>query len=118
MKSILLKIIFICILMPCSLFAQEAENRTGEQIFKKICSGCHGKDGNTQAFGISRKLVEIPAAEMSDRLTLFYSDKNLQSSGGVSGVMSKQTSNLNKEEFNGVLLYIQQNFAADKAADK
>ncbi|MDR2789380.1 MAG: c-type cytochrome [Campylobacteraceae bacterium] len=118
MKSILLKIIFICTLIPCSLFAQGADNSIGEQLFKKRCSGCHGKDGNTQAYGISRKLVEIPAAEMSDRLTLFHSDKNLQSSGGVSGVMSKQTSNLSKEEFGGVLLYIQQNFAVDKATDK
>lgn len=101
-------------LISCSLFAHEAENSIGEQIFKKRCAGCHGKDGNTQAYGISRKLVEMPAAEMGDRLTLFHNDKNLQNSGGVSGVMSKQTSDLSKEEFSGVLLYIQQNFAADR----
>ncbi|MDR2100349.1 MAG: c-type cytochrome [Campylobacteraceae bacterium] len=90
----------------------------GEQIFKKTCSGCHGKDGRTQAFGISRKLIEIPAAEMGERLMLFHSDKNLQSSGGVSGVMSKQTATLKKDELGSVLLYIQKNFAADKSANE
>ncbi|MDR1008438.1 MAG: c-type cytochrome [Campylobacteraceae bacterium] len=116
MKSILLKVIFVfvCIIMPCSFFAQEIEDNMGEQIFKKMCAGCHGKDGKTQAYGISRKLVEIPYAEMSDRLTLFHNDKNLQNSGGVSGVMSKQASGLSKQEFSSVLLYIQQNFAPDK----
>ncbi|MDR0666373.1 MAG: c-type cytochrome [Campylobacteraceae bacterium] len=114
MKSSLLKIIFICILVPCSSFAQEAEENIGEQIFKKKCAGCHGKDGNVQAYGISRKLTEIPSAEMGDRLKLFQSDKNLQNSGGVSAVMGKQVSVLDKQEFGGVLLYIQQNFAADK----
>ncbi|MDR0762555.1 MAG: c-type cytochrome [Campylobacteraceae bacterium] len=116
MKTILLKIIFIClcIIIPCSSFAQEAEEDIGGQIFKKRCAGCHGKDGKVQAYGISRKLVEISSAEMNDRLILFNSDKNLQNSGGVSAVMSKQTSNLNQQEFNSVLLYVQQNFAADK----
>ncbi|MDR2636166.1 MAG: c-type cytochrome [Campylobacteraceae bacterium] len=105
-------------MVPCSsLFAQETEDNstlTGEQIFKKRCSGCHGKDGKTQAYGISRKLVEIPASEIGDRLTLFHSDKNLQSSGGVSGVMSKQVSTLEKQEFESVLSYVKSNFAVDK----
>ncbi|MDR1614661.1 MAG: c-type cytochrome [Campylobacteraceae bacterium] len=116
MKSIFLKIVFTCtvIAMPCSSFAQEAEDDTGRQIFSKKCSGCHGKDGNTAAFGISRKLVEISASEMGERLSLFSTDKNLQNAGGVSGVMSKQVAMLNKQEFESVLLYIKQNFATDK----
>jgi cytochrome c553 len=116
MKNILSKIIFVCvcIMIPCSLFAQETENNTGEQIFKKRCAGCHGKDGRIQAYGISRKLIEIPSAEIGDRLTLFHNDKNLQNSGGVSGVMSKQASNLTRQEFGDILSYIQRNFAADR----
>ncbi|MDR1976482.1 MAG: c-type cytochrome [Campylobacteraceae bacterium] len=118
MKNIFLKIVFVCacIMIPCSSFAQEAGDDIGEQIFRKKCSGCHGRDGKTQAFGISRKLAEMPSSEIKDRLTLFYNDKNLQSSGGVSGVMSKQTSALNKQQFDGVLSYVQKNFASDKAS--
>ena len=77
----------------------------GESIYKKRCFGCHGSEGEIKAFGISRKLTDIPADETSEKLKAF-TDKKLQGIGGATETMHKQVTAINKQEYEAVLEYV------------
>ncbi|MFV0481730.1 MAG: c-type cytochrome [Campylobacteraceae bacterium] len=100
--------VFFALIIPAFLFSQEAIN--GEDIYKKRCLGCHGPNGQTPAFGISRLLVDLDSKEMADKLKS-YTATSVVSGGGVTAVMGKQTARLTKPEYDAVLKYISENFA-------
>lgn len=105
-------LIFVFILtIPISLYA---DANAGAEIYKKKCSGCHGIDGNTPAYGISRKLTELDTSELRDKLK-YYTSRVIIESKGVTAVMGKQTAKLNSTEYKDVLDYITSVFAIDRA---
>jgi mono/diheme cytochrome c family protein len=95
----------IFFLSNCFLFSQDNSISKGQEVYKKRCIGCHGPSGDVKAFGVSRKLTELTASEMADRLKVL-SDKKMQGIGGASGTMHKQISAVSKEEYEAVLAYI------------
>ncbi|MDR0408369.1 MAG: cytochrome c [Campylobacteraceae bacterium] len=103
-------VVTMVFLSCCFLFSQDNSTVEGQEIYKKRCLGCHGHSGDVKAFGVSRKLIELTASEMTDRLKVL-SDKRMQGVGGASGTMHKQISAVNQEEYEAVLEYIISAFA-------
>ncbi|MDR0467778.1 MAG: c-type cytochrome [Campylobacteraceae bacterium] len=95
--------LILLLLLPSFSFADVALD--GETIFKKRCAGCHGVDGTSPAYGISRKLAEMTKSEMTEKLSS-YTSKEILNSKGVTAVMGKQTAALSKKEYEEVLKYI------------
>ncbi|MDR1285450.1 MAG: cytochrome c [Campylobacteraceae bacterium] len=112
MKNGFLKCILVTVFLSnCFLFSQSNSAVDGQEVYKKRCVGCHGPSGDVKAFGVSRKLTELTAGEMANRLKAL-SDKKMQGVGGASGTMHKQISAVSKEEYEAVLAYITSAFAA------
>lgn len=103
----------LLILLPSFLFSDTDLN--GAEIYKKKCSGCHGVEGTTPAYGISRKLTELTQDELKDKLK-FYTAHDIINSKGVTAVMGKQTAKLNKQEYDEVLKFIVSEFAVKNQA--
>lgn len=99
--------VIIALALSFPVFVSAQEVVSGEEIYKKKCSGCHGVDGTIKAYGISRQLIEIPADEMREKLK-FYTTNAVRNSSGVTAVMGKQTARLDKIEYRAVLEYILQ----------
>jgi cytochrome c553 len=84
---------------------ESSDGNDGKSLFKRKCTGCHGDEGDINAFGISRKLGQMSSAEITERLKAF-TDKKIQTHGGVSAVMSKQAAMLSKSEYEAILKYL------------
>ncbi|MDR3178303.1 MAG: cytochrome c [Campylobacteraceae bacterium] len=117
MKNKFLKYIVVVVLLSgCFVFAQDDSAAKGEEVYKKRCFGCHGSAGDIKAFGVSRKLIDLSAKDVAERLKTL-SDKKMQGVGGASGTMHKQISAVSKEEYEAVLSYVTFTFAKKDADD-
>jgi cytochrome c553 len=116
MKNRFLRYVLVMVFASsCFVFSQDSFVLKGQEVYKKRCFGCHGQEGDVKAFGVSRKLVDLTAAELTERFKVL-SDKKMQGVGGASGTMHKQISAVSKDEYEAVLAYVISVFA--KADDK
>jgi cytochrome c len=76
----------------------------GKNVYKKVCSKCHGKKADIKAYGKSRKLTQFSPTKLQE-LMKGYKDGKLDR--GMAVIMNSFAKQINDEESFAISHYIQ-----------
>ncbi len=94
------RVVFTSVLLISSLIASQ-----GEEIFKKRCSVCHGKNAQKSSLGVSKVIAGWKSDKIIEKLKAYKSGKFDQY--GFGNMMRNRATKLTEKQMKSVAEYIE-----------